>query len=105
MSPKPRFLTVEQVLSNACQSKDDISSESMNEPPARTASEQVGGTHYAEMAIQPIDFIMKNELSFAEGNVVKYVCRYRKKGGKADLLKAKQYIDFLLQQHYPESGK
>ncbi len=73
----------------------------MNEPqPA-----QVGGTHYAEMAIQPIDFIMKNGLSFAEGNVVKYVCRHRTKGGREDLLKARQYIDFLLQQHYPESGE
>ena len=65
---------------------------------------QVGGTHYTSMAIQPIDFIMKNGLSFAEGNVVKYVCRYRKKGGKADLLKARQYIDFLIQQHYPGNG-
>ncbi len=98
-----RIYEAHEILSmnKPCQSTVDTTSKPMNAP----QPEQVGGTHYTSMAIQPIDFIMKNGLSFAEGNVVKYVCRYRKKGGKADLLKARQYIDFLLQQHYPESGK
>ncbi len=97
MNQKSRFHEVHQVLSMyPC---DTISEQTNEQQPA-----QVGGTHYTSMAIQPIDFIMKNELSFAEGNVVKYVCRYRKKGGKADLLKARQYIDFLIQQHYPGNG-
>ncbi len=60
--------------------------------------EQVGGNHYEKMKIEPIDFIMENNLSFCQGNVIKYVCRYKDKNGIQDLLKAKQYIDFLIQQ-------
>lgn len=57
---------------------------------------QVGGRHYNDMKIQPIVFIMENGLSYAQGNVVKYVCRYLDKNGAQDLVKAKQYIDFML---------
>lgn len=54
--------------------------------------------HY-EQPITPIEFIMKNNIPFIEGNVIKYICRYKQKNGKEDLLKAKQYIDFLLEQY------
>ena len=47
-------------------------------------------------AIQPIEYITKNELDFLEGNVIKYVSRYPHKGGVNDLLKAKTYIEFLI---------
>ena len=57
---------------------------------------QIGGRHYNDMAIQPIVFIMENGLSYAQGNVIKYVCRYLDKNGAQDLVKAKQYIDFML---------
>lgn len=57
---------------------------------------QVGGRHYNDMKIQPIVFIMENNLSYAQGNVIKYVCRYLDKNGAQDLVKAKQYIDFML---------
>lgn len=57
---------------------------------------QVGGGHYVEMAIQPADYILKNKLGYAEGNVVKYISRWRKKGGVSDLRKAKHYIDLLI---------
>ena len=60
--------------------------------------EQVGGNHYSSKKIQPIDYIMANQLGFCEGNVVKYITRYKDKNGKEDLLKAKQYIDFLLKE-------
>ncbi len=63
---------------------------------------QVGGTHYKEMAIQPIEFIMKNGLGFCEGNIIKYVCRHKSKDGLKDLQKAKQYIDFLIESEYGE---
>ena len=59
--------------------------------------EQVGGTHYSSMKIQPIEFIMANKLSFTQGNVVKYICRYKGKGGIQDLNKAKHYIDLLIE--------
>lgn len=65
---------------------------------------QVGGSHYKDMAIQPIEFTQKNKLGFCEGNVLKYICRHRAKNGKADLEKAKHYIDLLIEAEYPEKG-
>lgn len=59
---------------------------------------QVGGSHYNKMQIQPVTFIMENNLSYAQGNVIKYVCRYLHKNGVEDLQKAKQYIDFMINQ-------
>ena len=58
-------------------------------------NKQVGGDHYKRMAIQPIEFITKNELLFNEGNIVKYVCRYKNKNGLEDLEKILQYCDFI----------
>lgn len=58
---------------------------------------QVGGGHYKSMAIQPVEYITKNNLPYCEANVVKYISRWREKGGKKDLEKAKHYIDLLIQ--------
>ena len=60
--------------------------------------EQVGGDHYKGRAIQPIDYILANELDFCEGNVVKYVTRWRFKNGIEDLKKARQYLDFMIEE-------
>jgi len=57
---------------------------------------QIGGDHYKDMAIQPVEFILANHLGYCEGNVVKYVCRWQQKNGKQDLEKARHYIDLLL---------
>lgn len=65
---------------------------------------QIGGDHYRRFAIQPIEFITKNRLGFCEGNVVKYICRHPFKNGKEDLLKARHYIDLLIESAYPENG-
>ena len=62
------------------------------------SSKQVGGDHYAVMKIQPIEFIMANQLGFCEGNVIKYLCRYKRKNGLEDLKKARQYLDFLIER-------
>ena len=62
------------------------------------SSEQEGGDHYAVMKIQPIEFILANELGFCEGNVIKYLCRYKRKNGLEDLKKARQYLDFLIER-------
>ena len=56
---------------------------------------QVGGTHY-QTSIQPIEYIHANKLPFIEGNVVKYITRWRDKNGIEDLIKIKQYIDLLI---------
>ena len=54
--------------------------------------------HYIANEIEPIDFINANKLNFCEGNVVKYISRWRRKNGVEDLKKAKQYIDFLIEK-------
>lgn len=54
--------------------------------------QQVGGDHYRDMAIQPLDFIVQNRLDFVQGNIIKYVVRYKKKGGLEDIDKALHYL-------------
>jgi hypothetical protein len=69
---------------------------------ATALQKQVGGSHYAEMAIQPIEFITANNLSFLEGNIIKYVCRHQNKNGADDIKKAMHYCELLLQMEYGE---
>lgn len=54
--------------------------------------------HYTQWKIQPITFITANALNFCQGNVIKYVMRYKAKNGLEDLKKAKVYIDYLIQE-------
>lgn len=58
---------------------------------------QIGGVHYAAKAIQPVQYIHANDIGFFEGNVIKYVTRWKDKGGLEDLRKAKHYIELLLE--------
>jgi len=57
---------------------------------------QVGGDHYRKFKIQPVEFIHANQLPFIEGNIVKYICRWREKGGFETLNKIKHYCDLLI---------
>ena len=59
--------------------------------------QQVGGDHYRAKGIQPIVYIHANNLGFCEGNVVKYVTRWKDKGGEADLRKAIHYLELLIE--------
>lgn len=58
---------------------------------------QVGGKHYKEMAIQPVEYCYANRIPFIEGSVIKYISRWREKGGVQDLKKAKHFIDLLIE--------
>ena len=58
---------------------------------------QHGGDHYRTKPIQPWDFIISNGIGFLEGNAIKYLCRWREKGGIDDLEKAKHYIEKLIE--------
>jgi|TARA_B100000795_G_scaffold80308_1_gene57609 hypothetical protein len=58
---------------------------------------QIGGSHYQMGGIQPIEYIHANNLSFIEGSIVKYISRWRDKGGIQDLEKIKHYIDLLIE--------
>jgi len=58
---------------------------------------QVAGTHY-QKAIQPWDIISEWKLDFWEGNVVKYILRWKHKDGLQDLKKAKHYLEYLIER-------
>jgi len=60
-------------------------------------STQVAGNHYKTKAIQPWDYIVGNNLGYLEGNIVKYVSRWKDKGGVDDLKKAQHYLTKLIE--------
>ena len=64
---------------------------------------QEGGTHYKDMKIQPAEFIHANNIGYFEGNVIKYVSRWRNKNGIEDLKKAKHYIELLIEMDLKET--
>lgn len=63
-------------------------------------NKQVGGNHYKDMKIQPIEYIHGNNLPFIEGSIIKYVSRHKAKNGKQDLEKARHFIDLLIELEY-----
>jgi hypothetical protein len=63
---------------------------------------QEGGSHYKDMAIQPVTFIVKNNIPFLEGNVIKYVCRHASKNGAQDIDKAIHYLQLIKELHYQD---
>ena len=65
---------------------------------------QVAGSHYKKHGIQPVEYIHTNKIGYFEGNVIKYVTRWRDKGGIADLEKAKHYIDLLIELEGKNNG-
>lgn len=58
---------------------------------------QVGGNHYKDLAIQPVEYIFKNNIGYIEGCVIKYVTRWQNKGGLQDLEKAKHFLELLIE--------
>ena len=64
---------------------------------------QVGGKHYKDMKIQPVEFILANDLGFCEGNIIKYTCRYKQKGGVEDLEKVVHYAQMLIEREKGEN--
>lgn len=77
---------------NACKSPGSV----VLKPKATDVQE--GGDHYKKQKIQPIEYITANGLGFCEGNVVKYITRYKQKDGVKDLKKARHYINILIEQ-------
>ena len=59
--------------------------------------EQIGGRHYMDKPFQPWDFIVGNKMGYLEGNIIKYVSRYKEKNGVEDLIKASHYLDKLIE--------
>ena len=68
-------------------------------------NKQIGGSHYKNFHIQPYEFISKNDLSFFQGNVIKYVCRYMNKNGIEDLKKVIHYCELEIKKMEDINGK
>ena len=66
---------------------------------------QIAGQHYKNQNIQPIEYILENELPFIEGNIVKYITRWREKGGIEDLKKVKHYVEILMEHEDAKRNK
>lgn len=66
---------------------------------------QVDGNHYKSLPIQPIEYIFANNIPYMEGNIIKYITRWRSKNGFADLEKAKHYIELLMELEKKNEGK
>jgi len=64
--------------------------------------QQYGGNHYKTMMIQPLEYALANNLGICEHAVVKYISRWREKGGVEDLRKAKHYIEILIEREISE---
>ena len=65
-----------------------------------TLNKQVDGDHYKSMSIQPAHFINENNLQYAEGNAIKYICRHQKKGKRKDIEKAIHYLEMIIERDY-----
>ncbi len=61
---------------------------------------QVGGSHYKDKGIQPVEYCYQNNLGFLESNVVKYVSRHKDKNKADDIKKAIHYCKFILEFEY-----
>ena len=68
-----------------------------------TRNKQIGGNHYKNLSIQPVDYIVENNLTYLEGNIIKYITRHRRKGdGKKDIEKVIHYAEMILEMEYGE---
>ena len=72
-------------------------------PSPSALSVQIAGTHYKSLPIQPVQYIHANGIGYFEGNVIKYVTRWKDKGGIKDLEKAKHFIDLLIELENKEA--
>ena len=66
----------------------------------KTLDKQVKGDHYKRFIIQPAELITIHNLPYAEGNVIKYVCRHKYKGKKEDIEKAIHYLEMIIERDY-----
>ncbi len=77
-----------------------MSEEDFN-PCSKPLDKQIGGNHYKDCGIQPVQYIHANKLDYLEGNVIKYITRHRTKGqGKKDIEKAIHYAQLILELEY-----
>lgn len=72
--------------------------------PSLANHEQVGGDHYRKMPVQLWDYVASNRMGYLEGNIIKYVTRWSRKGGVEDLEKARHYLEKLIELQGPSGA-
>lgn len=72
-------------------------------PKSGSLSVQVAGSHYRQMKIQPVEFIIANDIPFLAANIIKYAARYKNKGGANDIRKIMHYCRLILEFEYDET--
>ena len=90
-------LKVSVALVYKARSQYAIPAEKWPETAQAANTRQEGGSHYTTLAIQPWAYIVQNNLGFLEGNVIKYVTRWKDKEGVQDLQKARHFLDKLIE--------
>ena len=91
-TPIPEFLTRSKESLTGLEKADTVDTHAV------TALDiQIDGNHYKELPIQPVEYIHANKIGYFEGNVIKYVSRWKTKNGVADLRKAAHYIQLLIE--------
>ena len=92
-------LGVSKVTVYAVKSKMRAEAEPVVEdlPESGANDTQVGGTHYTVLEIQPWEVIERNQMGYFDGNALKYIMRFKAKGGLQDLEKARHYLDKLIE--------
>ena len=61
--------------------------------------------HYSRWKIEPVQFMMENDIPYVEGNIIKYIMRWRYKGGLEDLHKAQEYLNILIKNELENSSE
>ena len=88
-----------EAWNKASRSLDDASPEEWDEANQKAIERQVGGDHYKNLAIQPIDYIMANDMKYCAGNIVKYATRAEAKNGVEDIEKIIHYAQLWLEEY------
>ena len=89
---------IKETVKNKGFTKTDLKKQAL-----KATLKQVGGSHYKDCKIQPIEYIVGNDLTFCEGNAIKYITRHRRKGeGAKDIEKAIHYLEMILETEYNE---
>jgi len=65
---------------------------------------QISGSHYKNKTIEPWDYIAANKLDYFQGSAIKYITRFREKGGRRDIEKAIHFLEKLMELEYPEQS-
>lgn len=98
------FLTPECTLNDQYAEIEQVRQHKKHERNSSAWDVQVGGDHYKQFQIQPMQFALENKLDAAQQNVIKYIMRHSFKNGKQDLEKAKHYIDLMIEFYYGENN-